>query len=64
MAMVMIEGSQADALILRYWKNYEIAGIAKEMRISWAEADQLIKQAEEEIKKILLKHDDFKGGLR
>ena len=63
-AMEMIGDNQATALILRYWKNYYIEEVAQEMKLSWAQANKLIEQAQDEIKKILLKYKDFKGGPR
>ena len=64
LAMEMIQGDQADALILRYWKNYEISEIAQQMKISWGDANRLINTAQREIKKILLDSPEFKGGRK
>ena len=63
-AMEMIESDQADALILRYWKNYDIEEIAQEMGLSWGDANKLIDSAQREVKRILLEDFGFKGGKK
>lgn len=49
-AVKSMEGKMKTALILRFWESLTIEEIAKELRISWIEADQLIEKGIEEIR--------------
>ena len=57
--MWMLGDREATALILRYWKNCDIAEVATEMGLTWPQANELIERAQGELKHMLLKHRGF-----
>lgn len=59
-AVASLEDHKTEAIILRYWSNMTIEEISKIMRISWAQANQLIEAALLELKKILQTPIEYK----
>ena len=58
-ALDCIEQKQRLALILRFWEYHEIDEIAHALNVTWADADRLIENGKEEIKKLLLQNPLF-----
>lgn len=46
------------AIYLRFWENYEIEEIAKELNISWDQADKLIENTLKDLKARFSKNND------
>ena len=55
---------QKKALVLRFWYNYSIFEVAKSLRLSWGEADSLIKDALMSLKKDCMKQPRFSRALK
>lgn len=51
--------AQKKAVVLRFWHNYSIFEIAKALRISWSEADSLLRAALLKMKKDCLGQPQF-----
>ncbi len=55
---------QRKAIVLRFWHNYSIFEVAKALRISWGEADQVIKHGLVKMKKDCMKNPRFSRALK
>lgn len=55
---------QRKAVILRFWHNYSIFEIAKALRVTWGEADKIIKDALLNLKKDCMKQPRFSRALK
>ena len=54
-AIQKLKGKEHKAIIYRYWQCLTIDEIAHELKISWEETDQLLKQTQKKLKQIILK---------
>lgn len=59
-----LPSKQKKAIVLRFWHNYSIFEIAKSLRVSWGEADVLLKDAMISLKKDCIRHPRFSRALR
>ncbi len=55
---------QKKAIVLRFWHNYSVFEIAKSLRVSWGEADSLLKDALISLKKDCMKQPRFSRALK
>ena len=55
---------QRKVMVLRFWHNYSIFEIAKALRITWGEADKIIKEVLLNLKKECMKQPRFSRALK
>ncbi len=55
---------QRKALVLRFWHNYTLVEVAKSLRVSWGEADEIMKSALLALKDECMKQPRFSRALR
>ena len=55
---------QKKAIVLRFWHNYSVFEIARSLRVTWGEADSLIKDALLKMKKDCMKQPRFSRALK
>jgi DNA-directed RNA polymerase specialized sigma24 family protein len=54
---------QRKALVLRFWHNYTLFEVAKALRITWSEADKIVKGALVQMKDECLSQPRFSRVL-
>ncbi|MCT4642779.1 MAG: sigma-70 region 4 domain-containing protein [Bacteriovoracaceae bacterium] len=60
LALARIETRRRKSIVLRFWHNYSIAEIAKELKVSWDRADHLVEDTILMLRRILISEMDFK----
>lgn len=56
--------AQRKAVVLRFWHNYSVFEIAKALRVSWGEADSLLREALCKLKKDCIRQPHFSRSKR